>query len=117
LAKVRSKKSAEQMKRVIFTKPLLEKILAGAAQVTYRKTRMNGYYYISTNRFKPRAKDAPVIFVYQTEEIEPENLTDEDANLAGVDSISEMHRLFKKWYGDPLPRLHRNWFRLVKSFK
>ncbi len=114
---MRSKKSAEHLKRVIFTKPLLEKILTGAAKVTYRKTRMNGYYYISTNRFRPRTKDAPLIFVYQTEELEPRNLTDEDAKLAGVDSTAELHRLFKTWYGDPLPKLYRNWFRLVKSLE
>lgn len=110
-----TKKTAEQPKRVIFTKPLVEKILTGAANVTYRRSRMNGYYYISTNRFRQRTEDTPIIHVYRTEQVEPSSLTDEDAKLAGVNSTAELQRLFRKWYGDSLPKLYRNWFRLVEK--
>ncbi len=83
--------------------------------MTYRKTRMNGYYYISTNRFRKKEVDAPIIQVYRTESVEPGGLTDEDAKLAGVESTAELRSLLTKWYGEPTPKLYRNWFRLLRT--
>jgi hypothetical protein len=102
----------EHTKRIVFTEALIEQI-QGRAEVTYRKFKLNGLYHLASSRFKREEANAPVIYVYRTEEIDPYILTDDDAKLAGVESAEEIRRLFESWYGKPIPHLYRNWFRLV----
>ena len=108
-----SKTPGERTKRIVFTETLIQQILQGKAEVTYRKFRLNGLYHLASTRFKSKDENAPVIYVYKNEEIDPYSLTDADAKLAGVESAEEIRQLFETWYGKPIPPLHRNWFRLV----
>src|SRR3972149_1009639 len=108
-----SKAPGERTKRIVFTETLIQQILQGKAEVTYRKFRLNGLYHLASTRFKSKDENAPVIYVYKNEEIDPYRLIDADAKLAGVESAEEIRRLFEAWYGEPIPSLYRNWFRLV----
>lgn len=103
----------QKIKQIVFIKPLIEKILNNEVQVTYRKTLKIGYYYVIDNRFKPKE---PKIFLefYKCEQVDPYKLTDEDAKLAGIDTADEIRNLFRKWYGEPIPMLFRNWFKVVE---
>lgn len=100
----------KRVKQIVFIKPLVERIGMGEIQVTYRKTPKFGIYYVVSNRFKPRTSDCPIIDFYKTEKVNPYDLSDEEARLAGIDTAREIVNLFEKWYGKPAPALFRNWF-------
>ena len=56
------------------------------------------------------------IEIVQTERVEdPNTLTDQDAQYAGVTSKQELFDKFTKWYGGPETIKFRNWF-VVKQF-
>ncbi|MHB8568061.1 MAG: hypothetical protein ACYC7D_08005 [Nitrososphaerales archaeon] len=100
-------------KQIIFVKDLVEKIIAGKVQVTYRKAPKIGTYYVIANRFKQTAEASRVLIeFYQTDKINAYELTDSEAQLAGVDNADTIRELFQKWYGSPIPILYRNWFKI-----
>jgi hypothetical protein len=100
-------------KQIIFVKELVQRIIDGRVQVTYRKTPKVGTYYIIENRFKQKSDSARVLIdVYQTDRVDAYRLTDEEARLAGVDDAAKIRSLFEKWYGSPIPPMYRNWFRV-----
>ncbi len=66
-----SKTPNERTKRIVFTEALIEQILKGNAEVTYRKFRLSGLYHLASTRFKSKDENAPVIHVYKNEEIDP----------------------------------------------
>jgi|SRR3970040_525412 len=100
----------KRIKQIVFIKPLIGKIRNGEIQVTYRKGPKFGIYYVVNNRFKPRTDDCPIIEFHKTEKVNPYNLSDDEARLAGVDTAKEIVDLFERWYGKPAPELFRNWF-------
>lgn len=107
------RQSSGRIKQIVFTKDLVEKIRNGEVQVTYRTTRKSGVYYVVDNRFKKKRDTSLFINVERSETINPITLTNEDAQLAGVDTSEEIKELFEKWYGQPIPTLHRNWFTIL----
>ena len=65
------------------------------------------------NRFRQKSDSAKLLIeFYQTDKVDPYKLTDDDAMLAGVPTGEEIRKLFRKWYGEPIPTLYRNWFRV-----
>lgn len=101
-------------KQIIFVKELVDKISDGKVRVTYRKSPKVGLYYVIQNRFKQKPESAKLLIeFYQTDRVNPYDLTDEEAQLAGIDSANEIRSLFEKWYGSPIPGLYRNWFRVL----
>ncbi len=105
---------SDKPKQIIFVKELVEKIVAGEVKVTYRKAPKIGTYYVIANRFKQHA-DASKILIefYQTDKVNPYELTDEEAQLAGIETADKIRELFQRWYGSPLPTLYRNWFKVI----
>jgi hypothetical protein len=100
-------------KQIIFVKELVNRIVDGRVQVTYRKTPKAGIYYIIENRFRQKSDSARVLIeVYRTDRVDAYRLTDEEARLAGVDDAAKIRSLFEKWYGSPIPTMYRNWFRV-----
>lgn len=104
-----------RLKQIVFVAQLIEKIKKGQVQVTYRRTPKHGLYYGISNRFKPVREPRLVIEVERSEEVNPYELSDSEANLAGVESANLIREMFMKWYGNPIPRLYRNWFKVVSS--
>jgi len=101
-------------KQIIFVKELVDKISDGTVQVTYRKSPKVGMYYVIENRFRQKSDSAKLLIeFYRTDRVDAYELTDEDAQLAGINSASEIRNLFEKWYGSPIPGLFRNWFRVL----
>ena len=100
-------------KQIIFVRDLIQKIVGGTVQVTYRKTPKVGTYYVIENRFKQKS-DASRLLIefYQTDRVDPYKLTDEEAHLAGMENAEKIRELFTKWYGSPIPALYRNWFKV-----
>ena len=106
-------KYGEKPKQIIFVKDLVEKIIAGKIQVTYRKSPKIGTYYVIENRFKQNSSSSRVLIeFYQTDKVDAYELSDEEAQLAGVESAEKIRELFQKWYGSPIPPLYRNWFKV-----
>ena len=105
-----------RVKQIVFIAPLIEKILRGEIQCTYRTTPKHGYYYVIHSRFvKAHLKEPQcVIEVYKTEQIDPYKLSEEDAQLAGL-TRSEILSWFHQWYGKNLPLMWRNWFNVRKE--
>jgi hypothetical protein len=100
-------------KQIIFVKELVQRIIDGRVQVTYRRTPKTGTYYIIENRFRQKSDSARVLIdVYQTDRVDAYGLTDEEARLAGADDATKIRSMFEKWYGSPIPPLYRNWFRV-----
>jgi len=100
-------------KQIIFVKDLVQKIAVGKVQVTYRTSPKVGTYYVLDNRFKQKS-DASKLLIefYRTDRVNAYNLTDEEAQLAGVNAADDIRGLFEKWYGKPIPMLYRNWFKV-----
>ncbi len=107
-----------RVKQIVFIAPLIEKILRGEIQCTYRTTPKYGYYYVVHSRFvKAHLKEPQcVIEVYKTEQIDPNKLTEEDAQLAGL-TRSEILRWFHQWYGKNLSPMWRNWFNVRENLQ
>jgi len=94
----------------------VEKISDGKVQVTYRKSPKVGLYYVIENRFRQKPDSAHLfIEFYRTDRVNPYELTDGEALLAGIDSARQIRNLFEKWYGSPIPILFRNWFRVLDN--
>jgi hypothetical protein len=104
------------MKRIFFIKPLIEKLRSQTPpKVSYRKARSHGIYKAySGGRFHPKDEGITVEF-YKSEEVDPRNLTDHDAQLAGILTAKELLKLFKHWYGDVPAKMYRNWLRIVEN--
>jgi len=107
---VDTKKAGERIKKIVFIKPLIEKIKQGEVQVTYRNKPKTGVYYVVSNRFKG---EEPEVFIefYKNEVVDVDKLTDREAQLAGVETADELRRLLFKWYGRG-STIYRNWFRV-----
>ena len=107
----------QRAREIIFIEPLVTLILQGQVQVTYRKTPKSGAYYVITSRFlrsgDPRRQPRLLLQFHQQEKVDPNVLTDAEAQLAGIPTATEIQGLFRAWYGDPLPPLWRNWFTVV----
>ena len=103
-------------KQIIFVKDLIEKISNGKVKVTYRKSPKIGLYYVIDNRFKqkPESYNLSIEF-YRIDRINPYELTDDEARLAGIETADEIRSLFEKWYGKPIPLMFRNWFRVLDN--
>jgi len=99
-----------RVKKIVFIKPLIEKIKLGEVQVTYRNKPKTGVYYVVSNRFKG---EEPEVFIefYKNEVVDVDKLTDREAQLAGVETADELRRLLFKWYGKDAT-IYRNWFRV-----
>jgi hypothetical protein len=103
-------------KQIVFVKDLVEKITQGKVQVTYRTSPKVGTYYVLDNRFRQKADSSKLLLeFYRTDKVNAYNLTDEEAQLAGVDTAESIRDLFEKWYGSPIPTLYQNWFRVRNS--
>jgi hypothetical protein len=103
-------------KQIIFVKELVEKISEGRIQVTYRKSPKIGMYYVIDNRFRQKPDSSKLLIeFYRTDHVNPYELTDDEARLAGIESADEIRSLFEKWYGAPIPGLYRNWFRVLDN--
>jgi hypothetical protein len=106
-------RSENKPKQIIFVKELVEKISDGRISVTYRKSPKVGMYYVMENRFRQKTDSARLLIeFYRTDRVNPYDLTDEEARLAGVEGATQIRTLFEKWYGNPIPTLYRNWFRV-----
>lgn len=99
-----------RIKKIVFVKPLIEKIKNGEVQVTYRNRRKTGLHYVVSNRFK---EEDPEVFIefYRSEVVDVRKLTDMDAQLAGVKTAKKLKALLSKWYGKDAT-IYRNWFRV-----
>jgi hypothetical protein len=107
-----TEESGGRIKKIVFIKPLIDKIESGEVQVTYRNKPKTGIYYVVSNRFK---SEEPKVFIefYKSEVVDVEKLTDEDARLAGVETADELRNLLYKWYGRGAT-IYRNWFRVKR---
>jgi hypothetical protein len=106
-------RSENKPKQIIFVKDLVQKISQGKISVTYRKSPKVGTYYVMENRFRQKADSSRLLIeFYRTDRVNPYELTDEEAQLAGIDRADEIRMLFEKWYGRPIPMLYRNWFKV-----
>jgi len=107
---VDTEQAGERIKKIVFLKPLIEKIKLGEVQVTYRNKPKTGVYYVVSNRFKG---EEPEVFIefYKNEVVDVDKLTDREAQLAGVETADELRRLLIKWYGKGAT-IYRNWFRV-----
>jgi len=103
------------LKRIFFIRSLVERLRSPEPpRVSYRKTRKQGRYRVfSGGRFHPK-DEGIIIEFYKTEEVDPRELTDEDARLAGIETAKELLGLFQKWYRGIPEKMYRNWFRVVK---
>ncbi len=106
--------AAESIKKLVVIKSLIPKILSGEVECTYRKNTLHGLYYLVTDRFRP---SEPKIFIeaFGGDNVDPYSLSDADAQTAGVSSAKELLSLLEAWYGKPLPKIYRNWFRVKAS--
>ncbi|HVB12038.1 MAG TPA: hypothetical protein VNE86_02820 [Nitrososphaerales archaeon] len=103
-------------KQIVFVKDLVQKISDGKVQVTYRTSPKVGTYYVLANRFKQKSDSSRLLIeFYRTDRVNAYNLTDEEAQLAGVDTADNIRGLFEKWYGKPIPMLYRNWFKVCSN--
>ncbi len=100
-------------KQIIFVKELVQKIVDGRVQVTYRTSPKVGTYYVVDNRFKQKSESSRLLIeFYRTDRVNAYDLTDDEAQLAGVDTADDIRAMFEKWYGKPIPMLYRNWFKV-----
>ncbi len=103
-------------KQIVFVKELIQKIADGKIQVTYRTSPKVGTYYVLMNRFKQKSDSSRLLIeFYRTDKVSAYNLSDDEAQLAGVDTADDIRRMFEKWYGSPIPMLYRNWFRVCAN--
>ncbi|MEM4297744.1 MAG: hypothetical protein QW815_05190 [Nitrososphaerota archaeon] len=105
-----------RVKKIVFIKPIIDKIVAGEVCISYRKTRKLGLYYVVESRFQRPCKPRAIVEFYRSEKVDPYGLKDEDAQLAGIECAQELLKKLRTWYGDPIPKLYRNWFRVVEVF-
>ncbi len=91
-----------KVKQIIFIKSLIPSLITSEIRCTYRNRRLFGSYYVVTSRFK-RTEPYLVIEVTGNELVKTNNLTDEEARLAGIDSSKVLRKLLRKWYDkDPI---------------
>ena len=108
---VTTEDSGMRIKKIVFIKPLIEKIKLSEVQVTYRNKPKTGVYYVVSNRFR---EEKPEIFIefYKNEVVDVDKLSDKEAQLAGVDTAEDLRASSpRKWYGKDA-RIYRNWFRV-----
>ena len=102
------------MKRIFFIKPLIEKLRGeNPPRVTFRTQRKEGLYMAcSGGRFHPKPENI-ILKVWSSKIVSTKDLTDQDAQEAGIHSLEELFRLFKRWYSEVPPRMFRNCFVIV----
>jgi len=103
------------MKRIFFIQPLVEKLRSEhPPKVTFRTRRHHGTFAVySGGRFHPRAEDI-VIKVWSSGLISTADLTDQDAQDAGLANLEELFGLFRRWYGDVPAKMFRNEFVIIE---
>jgi hypothetical protein len=106
---------ADRVRKIVFVKRLIEKLQKGEITVTYRTSPKSGRYRPSTSRFKSGEVSELIIEFYKSEIVNPYDLRDEDAQKAGIETANELRTLLSGWYGDPIPKIFRNWFRIVQQ--
>lgn len=73
-------------------------------------------YYVVNNGFRQKSDSARLLIkFYRTDRVDPYDLSDDEARLAGIDSATKIRVLFEKWYGSAIPGLFRNWFRVLET--
>lgn len=88
------------MKRIFFIRPLVERLRSkDPPKATYRTTRKKGTYYVATGSWFKAKHEGIIIEIKGSKAVDPRRLTDEDARLAGIESVKKLLALFKKWYG------------------
>ena len=104
------------MKRIFFIKPLIEKLRSeNPPKVTFRTRRKRGLYMVcSGGRFHPKEENIR-INVWSSNVVYTKNLTDQDAQDAGIDDLKELLELFRKWYGEVPAKMYKNCFVVVES--
>ena len=105
------------MKRIFFTKPLVEKIINGEARVTFRTRRHFGEYEVCVGNWrKPSTVKTTgiVINVYESELVYVPNITDADVQEAGIPNKTVFLELMVKFYGKIPVTLWRNRFHVIK---
>ncbi|MGI0092230.1 MAG: hypothetical protein ACREBS_11035 [Nitrososphaerales archaeon] len=116
VSKARNQQQNNKPKQIIFVSELVQKIIDGTVQVTYRKSPKVGMYYVIENRFTQKSDSAKLLIeFYRTDRVDAYDLSDEEAQLAGVETADKIRLLFEKWYGSPIPTLYRNWFKITAS--
>lgn len=105
----------QSTKRIVFTKNLVQGILAMKIRCTYRRSPKLGTFLVFDSRFKPVDEACCKIHCYRSEEVDPKALTDKEARLAGVNSSEKLRELFVGWYGSIPSVMYRNWFRLLDT--
>jgi acyl carrier protein len=110
------KDEAVRVRRLVVISSLIPKIPLGEKWATYRNRPLAlGPYVVVCSRWGCRHNPrCPQVFVEVTkvEPFELSGMTDEDAQLAGVESAEELKRMLVRWYGLN-PRIYRNWFRYL----
>jgi len=105
-----------RVKQLVFVKALIPSLIENSIRCTYRNRRLYGSYYVITNRFK-HVEPLLVIEVTSNELIKRNELTDEDAKLAGIGSSKELRKLLNGWYGNNNNSLvFRNWLEVKQIF-
>ncbi len=94
-------------KKIVFIKPLVEKIRSGEVKATYRNRPLSGLYYVVSNRFKDEVPNILIEF-YRSEAVDTSKLTDEEAQLAGIETADKLREMLQRWYGSK--PIYRNWF-------
>lgn len=106
------------MKRIFFIKPLIEKLRSdNPPTVTFRTRRKQGLYMAhSGGRFHAKPENI-IIKVWCSSIIDTKDLTDQDAQEAGIDSVQELFKLFRKWYSKVPAEMYKNRFVIVEPQK
>ena len=110
------KDEAVKVRKLVVISALIPKIPLGEKWATYRNRPLAlGPYVVVCSRWGCRHNPpCPRVFV-EVDRVEFFNLsemTDRDAQYAGVDGAEELKRMLVKWYG-PNPRIYRNWFKYL----
>jgi hypothetical protein len=104
----------EQMpKQIIFVHDLVDRIIEVTCKLPIEKVRRCGHtILLKIDSSRNPIHQEFLIEFYQTDKVDPYKLSDEEAQLAGVESAQKIRELFEKWYGNRIPTLYRNWFKV-----
>jgi hypothetical protein len=103
------------MRRIFFIKPIIEKMRSSDPPfITFRKQRKAGVYMVcSGGRFHPK-EESIIINVWRSMVVATDELTDQDAEDAGLSGLEELFGFLRKWYGDVPSKMYKNWFVVVE---
>jgi len=102
-------------RRIIFTRPLIEKIRRGEAQCTYRREPKQGLFEVYQGPWMKAKPTGILIEFYSSEQVHLGILTDADAQAAGVKDAETLRRLLERWYGKLPQTMWRNWFKVQQQ--